>query len=67
MCEGILQPDSNFSDYLHSMIGKLVYQAYAGPHLLGCLRDSVADAAEFIVELPRRMDRVLGEIERGNL
>jgi ubiquinone biosynthesis protein len=70
MCEGILQaidPDSSFSDYLRPMIGKLMYRAYAGPHLLGRLGDSAADAAELITELPRRIDRVLGEIERGNL
>jgi len=70
MCEGILQaidPDSKFSDYLHPMIGKLFYQAFAGPHLLGRLRDSALEAAELSIELPRRIDRVLGEIERGNL
>ena len=70
MCEGILQtidPDSSFSDYLRPLTGKLVYQAYAGPHLLGRLGDSAAEAAELLVELPRRVDRVLGEIERGNL
>ncbi len=70
MCEGMLEaidPDSNFSDYLQPMIGKLLYQAFAGPQLLGRLRDSAADAAELSIELPRRIDRVLGEIERGNL
>jgi ubiquinone biosynthesis protein len=70
MCEGILQtidPESNFADYLRPLTGKLVYQAYAGPNLLGRLGDSAADAAELFVELPRRVDRVLGEIERGNL
>jgi len=70
MCEGILQaidPESSFSDYLKPMIGKLVYQAYAGPNLLGRLGDSAADAAELIIALPRRIDRVIGEIERGNL
>ena len=70
MCEGILEaidPESSFSDYLKPMIGKLMYQAYAGPNLLGRLGDSAADATELIVELPRRIDRVLGEVERGNL
>ncbi|HEX8800144.1 MAG TPA: AarF/UbiB family protein [Terriglobales bacterium] len=70
MCEGILQtidPDSSFSDYLRPLAGKLVYQAYAGPHLLERLGDSSAEAAELIVELPRRIDRILGEVERGNL
>jgi predicted unusual protein kinase regulating ubiquinone biosynthesis (AarF/ABC1/UbiB family) len=70
MCEGILQaidPDSSFADYLQPLMGKLLYQAFAGPQLLGRLRDSAIDAAELSIELPRRIDRVLGEIERGNL
>jgi ubiquinone biosynthesis protein len=70
MCEGVLQaidPDSSFTDYLQPMIRKLVYQTTAGPQLLGRLRDSAVDAAELSLELPRRIDRVLGEIERGNL
>jgi ubiquinone biosynthesis protein len=70
MCEGMLQtidPDSSFTDYLQPMVRKLVYQALAGPDLLGRLRDSAADAAELSIALPRRIDRVLGEIEQGNL
>jgi hypothetical protein len=70
MCEGILQtidPDSSFADYLRPLPGKLVYQAYAGPHLRGRLGDSAAEAAELLIDLPRRVDRVLGEVERGNL
>lgn len=70
MCEGILttvDPDASFVDYLQPMITKLVYEAYAGPDFLGRLRDSVTDAAELIIELPKRIDRVLGELERGNL
>lgn len=35
--------------------------------LLQLGRDSVADAAELSIALPRRIDRVLGEIEQGNL
>jgi len=35
--------------------------------LLGRLRDSAADAAELSIGLPRRIERVLGEIEQGNL
>ena len=70
MCEGILQsidPDSSFTDYLQPMVRKLVYQAFAGPDLSGRLRDSAADAAQLSIELPRRIDRVLGEVEQGNL
>ncbi len=70
MCEGILQaidPDSSFADYLRPMIGKLVYQEFTGRQSLARLRDSAIDAAELSIELPRRIDRLLGELERGNL
>lgn len=68
LCEGVVQnidPDSSFADYLQPMVRKLIYQAFAGPDLLGRLRDSVADAAEISIALPRRIDRVLGEIEQA--
>lgn len=71
MCEGILQaldPQASLSDYLQPMAGKLVYQGIAGgDHAVDRIRDSALDAAQLSVELPRRIDRVLGEIERGNL
>jgi ubiquinone biosynthesis protein len=70
MCEGILQaidPDSSFLDYLQPMVGKLVYQEFAGRQSFDRLRDSALDTAELAIELPRRIDRLLGEIERGNL
>jgi ubiquinone biosynthesis protein len=71
MCEGILQtldPESSLTDYLQPMAGKLVYHGLAGgDHAAERLRDSALDAAQLSVELPRRIDRVLGEIERGNL
>jgi ubiquinone biosynthesis protein len=71
MCEGILQsldPGSSLSDYLQPMAGKLVYQGIAGgDNAVDRLRDSALDAAQLSIELPRRIDRVLGEIERGNL
>lgn len=45
----------------------MIYQEFAGPHLLDRLRDAAVDTAELSIALPRRIDRVLGEIERGNL
>jgi ubiquinone biosynthesis protein len=68
MCEGMLQtldPDSSFTDYLQPLALKVIYHAFAGPDLLSRLGDSAADAAELIIALPRRVDRVLGEIEQG--
>ena len=70
MCEGVLQtvdPEASFADYLQPMLRKLIYQAFVGPQLLDRLRDSAVDAAELSIELPQRINRVLGEIERGNL
>jgi ubiquinone biosynthesis protein len=70
MCEGVLQtvdPDASFADYLQPMLNKLIYESIAGPEPLGRVRDSIVDAAELTMELPRRINRVLGEIERGNL
>ena len=70
MCEGIMlaiDPRSRFVDYLQPMLGKLVYQQFAGAQSLERLRDSAIDAAALGIELPGRLDRVLGEIERGNL
>jgi len=70
MCEGILQaidPNSKFSDYLQPLVGRLFYEAFAGPQLAGRLRDSALEATELAIELPRRIDRVLGDVERGNL
>ena len=71
MCEGILQaldPQASLSDYLQPMAGKLLYHGIAGgDHAVDRLRDSALDAAQLSIELPRRIDRVLGEIERGNL
>ena len=70
MCEGLLQridPDSGLSDYLEPLEGGLVYGGLAEGPLKDRVRDSVADAAELTMGLPRRIDRVLGEVERGNL
>src|SRR5262249_48971330 len=70
MCEGLLlaiDPDASFADYLRPMAGKLIYQGVAGPNGVGRLRDSALEAVELGLELPGRIDRILGEIERGEL
>jgi ubiquinone biosynthesis protein len=69
MCEGMLEvidPDSSLSDYLEPVIRKVMNQALSAP-LVHRLRDSAIDAAELSLELPRRVDRLLSDIERGNL
>ncbi len=70
MAEGLLlkiHPESSFADYLRPMAGKLVLQGFVGRPGADHLRDSALDLAELASDLPRRLDRILGEIERGNL
>jgi hypothetical protein len=53
------------------MAGKLALQGFVdrpgADHLRDHLRDSALDLAELASDLPRRLDRILGDIERGNL
>lgn len=70
MCEGLLEliePGASLSDYLKPMVSKLVQRRFTGGEWRERLQDTAADAAELSIELPRRIDRVLGEVERGNL
>jgi predicted unusual protein kinase regulating ubiquinone biosynthesis (AarF/ABC1/UbiB family) len=69
MVEGILQtvdPDLSLQNYLEPLAGKLLYQSIVGDHFADRLRGSAIDATELAIDLPKRIDRVLGEIERGN-
>jgi ubiquinone biosynthesis protein len=68
MCEGLLQaidPQASFSDYLRPMIEKMILQE--AEQELTRVRDSTLDAIELGLELPERLDRILAQLERGNL
>jgi ubiquinone biosynthesis protein len=68
MCEGMLQaidPHASLSDYLRPMVEKMVFQE--ARQELGRMRDSALDAIELGVELPQRLDRILAQLEQGNL
>jgi ubiquinone biosynthesis protein len=70
MTEGLLEtidPDASLNDYLEPMVNKLVYARMDGEQWVDRVRDSAMDAAELSIELPRRLDRVMGEVERGNV
>jgi ubiquinone biosynthesis protein len=70
MAEGLLlkiHPESSFADYLRPIVGKLALQGFVGRPGADHLRDSALDLAELAIDLPRRLDRILGDIERGNL
>ncbi len=70
MCEGLIEqisPESNMNEFISSLSEKILYQRIAGQDLPGSIRNAALDAAELSIDLPRRADRVLSEIERGNL
>lgn len=70
MTEGLLEeidPGASLSDHLEPMVNKMAYGRMNGDEWLERARDSALDAAELSVELPRRLDRVMGEVERGNV
>src|SRR5260370_5499695 len=68
MREGLLQeidPEASVSDYLRPMIEKMILQE--AKQQLTRVRDSTLDAIELGLELPERVDRILAQLERGNL
>jgi ubiquinone biosynthesis protein len=70
MTEGLLQmldPDTSMSTLLEPLTDKILYGRLSGDQWVNRIRDSAVDAAQLSIDLPRRVDRVLGQIERGNL
>jgi predicted unusual protein kinase regulating ubiquinone biosynthesis (AarF/ABC1/UbiB family) len=70
MCEGLIEtisPEANMSEFVSSLSEKILYQRLNGQDWAGNIRNTAIDAAELSIELPRRVDRVLSEVERGNL
>lgn len=70
MTEGLLQtldPNTSFSNLLEPLTDKILYGRLSGDQWANRMRDSAVDAAQLSIELPRRVDRVLGQIERGNV
>jgi ubiquinone biosynthesis protein len=70
MTEGLLQtldPNTNMGNLLEPLTDKLVYGQMSGDQWFDRARDAALDAAHLSVELPRRVDRVLGQLERGNV
>ncbi len=70
MTEGLLQtldPDTNIGNLLEPLTEKVLFGQLSGDQWVNRVRDSAMDAAQLSIELPRRVDRVLGQVERGNL
>jgi ubiquinone biosynthesis protein len=70
MTEGLLEsidPDASLNDHLEPLVEKLMYGQLSGDDWFERARESALDAAELSIELPRRLDRVMGEVERGNI
>jgi ubiquinone biosynthesis protein len=70
MTEGLLEsidPDASLNDHLEPLVEKLMLGRLSGDDWVDRVRESALDAAELSIELPRRFDRVMGEVERGNV
>lgn len=70
MCEGLIEeisPEANMNEFVSRLSERILYQRIAGQDWAGNIRNTALDAAELSMDLPRRADRVLSEIERGNL
>lgn len=70
MTEGLLQtldPNTSLGALLEPLTDKIIYGQMSGDQWFNRARDAAMDAAQLSVELPRRVDRVLGQIERGNV
>lgn len=70
MTEGLLQaldPDASVGGLIEPMTDKILYGRLSGEDWVSRVRDSAVDAAQLSIDLPRRVDRVLGQIERGNM
>ena len=64
----VIRENSGAPDKIFAFLaGELVLQGFVGRPGADHLRDSALDLAELVSDLPRRLDRVLGEIEQGNL
>lgn len=70
MCEGLLEevdPSADLNAFVSPLANKLLYERLSGDDLAEDIKTTAMDAAELSMELPRRLDRVLSEVERGNL
>lgn len=70
MTEALLQtldPNTSLSDLLEPLTDKILYGRLSGDQWVNRMRDSAVDAAQLSIDLPRRVDRVLGQVERGNM
>lgn len=70
MTEGLIEtldPNTSLSDLLEPLTDKLLYGQLTGDRWFDRARDSALETAELGIELPRRVDRVLGQVERGNV
>ena len=70
MSEGMIvsiAPAKTLQDFLAPLSDKIVAERLSPDHWAERLQHSAMDAAELSIELPRRADRVLADVERGNL
>jgi ubiquinone biosynthesis protein len=62
-----IDPDKTIEDFIKPMSQKMAASRLTSDEWTERLKYSALDAAELSIELPRRADRVLADVERGNL
>lgn len=70
MSEGLIvaiDPSKTISDFIRPISEKIAVARLTSDEWLERMKLSALDAAELSMDLPRRADRVLADIERGNL
>jgi ubiquinone biosynthesis protein len=70
MCEALVEmiaPDRSLGDFVKALSQKIAVARLGTDHWLQRAELAALDTAELSLDLPRRADRVLADIERGNL
>jgi len=69
MSEGLIEkidPEKTIQDFIKPISEKIALSRLTSDEWLERMKRSAVDAAELSIDLPRRADRVLAEMERGN-
>ncbi|MBC5815718.1 MAG: AarF/ABC1/UbiB kinase family protein [Candidatus Eremiobacteraeota bacterium] len=70
MSEGLIEkidPEKTIQDFIKPVSEKIALSRLTSDEWLERMKLSAVDAAELSIDLPRRADRVLADLERGNL
>lgn len=70
MSEGLgamLDPDFRLAPFMQPYVRRFLLRRYSPASLLGRMGEGLGDLLDLGWELPRRLDRILGQVERGEI